>query len=500
MKRVQDGDLTQRVKPAGNDEIDLLARTSSMRWLSNCRRTTTRSAICTSTSNTRSSSATRQLTKNRKSLKRRWRSLREYDRVKTEFFSNVSHELRTPLTMILAPIGRILQKHAADLPGDAQQTLRMVQLNGRRLLDLINRMLDFSKLEAGQMRLTFEPLDLNDLVRDLAAAATPLATDRGVRLELDFAESLPIFEADRAKVDTVISNLVSNALKFTPAGGRIQVQTSCDGTHARVSVRDSGVGIDPSQHRRVFERFVQVDGSCSRQFSGTGLGLALAKELVELHGGTIHVESTLGHGAHFWCELPLRAASAEAVVLHHENPTQAVRFADLEAGEEPEEHPTLPAEVIAPTVLVVDDTPEIRGLVGEILLDAGYRVLYAVNGAQGLEVAHQYPPDLIISDVMMPQVDGYEFCRRIKQDPKTAHIPFVLLTAKAAMAMKIDGLESGADDYLTKPFDEDEFRRRAGRWSGCAACIRISTNGTTSWPLPSKICGPCRTSWCNRKR
>ncbi len=498
MKRVQDGDLSQRVRPAGNDEIDLLARQFNAMVEQLCQNDNTIHDLYINLE-LKVKQRTRQLSKSRKSLKRSLAKLREYDRVKTEFFSNVSHELRTPLTMILAPISRMLQKRGGELPKDALQTLRMVQLNGRRLLDLINRMLDFSKLEAGQMRLVLEPLDLNALVGDLAAAATPLAAERGVRLELDCAASLPVFDADREKVDTVISNLLSNALKFTPAGGRIQLQTSWDAAQARVSVRDSGVGIDLSHHRRIFERFVQVDGSCSRQFSGTGLGLALAKELVELHGGTIHVESTLEQGAHFWCEFPLRSAS-EKVPREHESAADSVRFADLESWNASEHPPLLPAHEAAPAVLVVDDTPEVRTLVGEILLDAGYRVLYAANGAQGLEIANLESPDLIISDVMMPKVDGYEFCRKIKQDPKTAHIPFVLLTAKAALAMKIDGLESGADDYLTKPFDEDELRARADRSYASGGCTRTSTNATTNWPRPTKICEPCRASWCNPKR
>ena len=346
--------------------------------------------------------------------------------------------------------------------------LEMVRINGYRLLDLINRLLDFSKLEAGQMKLHVERVDLNALVQKLAGAATPLTEQRGVHLEVDCDPRLGEFGADEEKVDTIVSNLLSNAIKFTPQGGRMRVETHADHDRVRVSIEDTGIGIDKSQRDRIFERFVQVDGSSSREFSGTGLGLSLVKGLVELHGGEIRVDSELGKGSKFTFHLPLRplepaVAPDQPAGVHR----IARHFADLEtfveqpATETQTDGPSGDTQLspFARTVLVVDDTPEMRTLLGTILSE-NYRVVYGCDGQEGLEAAEREHPDLIISDVMMPIVDGQEFCRRIKDNSATAHIPFVMLTAKAELAMKIGGLNCGADDYLTKPFDEKELKAR----------------------------------------
>ncbi len=406
---------------------------------------------------------TRQLSRSRRTLKRSLDKLTEYDRIKTEFFSNVSHELRTPLTMILAPVDRLLDRGAGNLQGEATHLLEMVRLNGYRLLELINRLLDFAKLEAGHMKLHVSAVDLNDLAQKLVSAATPLANQRGIQLTLDADPQLKPFGADETKVDTVLSNLISNAIKFTPQGGSIRVETHHADDRAWVSVADTGIGIDESQRDRIFERFVQVDGSSSREFSGTGLGLSLVKGLVELHGGGIHVQSRLGHGSRFSFDLPLRpvpdAITEGDLSGSHK---MAKPFAELMKYEEQpkvESPGRAVAPPNAPTVLVVDDTTEVRVLVGEMLGD-DYRVIFARDGQEGLEVARREFPDLILSDVMMPRVDGQQFCRQIKENPETAHIPFVMLTAKAERANKIDSLNLGADDYLSKPFDEKELKAR----------------------------------------
>jgi signal transduction histidine kinase len=341
--------------------------------------------------------------------------------------------------------------------------LEMVRLNGYRLLDLINRLLDFSKLEAGQMKLVVGRVDISALVDTLTKAATPLAQQRGIELVVDCDRQLQPFGADEEKVDTIISNLLSNAIKFTPGGGSIRIETHMADDRAWVSITDTGIGIDESQRERVFERFVQVDGSSSREFSGTGLGLSLVKGLVELHGGEIHLKSELGKGSRFWFDLPLRPLP-EMPEGDPSGERQKIgrAFADLETfteKDQPERADARAADPFARTILVVDDTTEMRVLLAEILRDE-YRVLFGRDGREGLEVAKREHPDLIISDVMMPHVDGQEFCRHIKEDPATAHIPFVMLTAKADLAMKIGGLNVGADDYLTKPFEEKELKAR----------------------------------------
>ncbi|HTM52793.1 MAG TPA: ATP-binding protein [Pirellulales bacterium] len=464
MHRVQQGRLDQRLRPTGNDELDILARQFDVMVEQLDQNDQTIRELNTDLEK-KVRHRTRQLSKSRRTIKRSLDKLTEHDRLKTEFFSNVSHELRTPLTMIIAPVDRLIES-TKSLPSEASRMLEMVRINGYRLLDLINRLLDFSKLEAGQMRLRLDRCDLNQLVDKLIMAATPLAQERGITLETDCDPDLGAFGADEEKVDTIISNLISNAIKFTPRGGTIRVETHQADDRVWVSITDSGIGIDPSQCQRIFERFVQVDGSSSREFSGTGLGLSLVKGLVELHGGAIYVQSQLGKGSRFWFDLPLRAAPEAALIA---GPTDAKKiakpFADLvtyvDATSEPSA-PTAPADntiAHAPTILVVDDTNEVRGLLGEILREH-YQVLFARDGQEGLEIAEKQHPHLILSDVMMPRMDGQEFCRRIKQNPATAHIPFVMLTAKTELAMKIGGLDLGADDYLAKPFDQRELLAR----------------------------------------
>jgi signal transduction histidine kinase len=467
MKRVQQGCFTERVHPTGNDEIDILARqfNAMVEQLASNDHT-----IRDLNVNLESKVArrTRQLSKSRRTLKRSLAKLQEYDRLKTEFFSNISHELRTPLTMIVTPIERLLDKQRGALPGHVVSMLEMVRSNGHRLLELINKLLDFSKLEAGGMRLKPTRLDVNRMLDELTAAARPLAEQRGVRLALSADPDIPAFGADQEKLDIILSNLLSNAIKFTPPGGAVEVESLAADDRIWISVSDTGIGISEDDYERIFERFVQVDGSSSREFSGTGLGLALTKELIELHGGQIYVKSEIGKGTRFWFDLPLTPvgetapeAAAPGSVL---TLARRTRFADLES--EPRNKPSAepaaaepPQRLGSATILVVDDTADVRTLLGDILSDE-YNVVYACDGAEGMEATLGRRPDLIISDVMMPRVDGQEFCRRIRANPETVSIPFVLLTARAELSLKIDGLNCGADDYLTKPFEEKELKAR----------------------------------------
>jgi signal transduction histidine kinase len=463
MKRVQAGDLSVRVTPTGNDEIDIVGRQFNA-MVSQLGRNDHTIRDLNANLERKVKQRTRQLSKKKRELEASLKRLQEYDRLKTEFFSNVSHELRTPLTMILAPIEEIVDKRRGEMSGGMSFMLDAALINGRRLLDLINRLLEFSKLEAGQARLDLSPVDLGNMIRDLVAVALPLAQQRQIELTFDVDADLPVVGADAGKLDSVITNLLSNALKFTPPFGMVTVGAARHENEVRVYVRDSGIGIARADHARVFERFVQLDGSTSRRYSGTGLGLALVKELVELHGGRIHVDSEVGAGTTFWFELPMSEPPTEVQRLPPStSQARSCRFADLVVCEsvpsDPEDESARRAPADAPTVLVVDDTPEMRGLVATVLADE-YSVVTAGNGEEGTRLARERLPDLIISDVMMPVVDGHEFCRRVKQNEATARIPFVLLTAKADQAMKIEGLDLGADDYLVKPFDAKELRAR----------------------------------------
>jgi signal transduction histidine kinase len=477
MKRVELGHFGERVQPTGNDEIDILARQFNA-MVERLAKNDHTIRDLNANLETKVRVRTRQLSKSRRSLKRSLAKMREYDRLKTEFFSNISHELRTPLTMILAPVERLLDRQRASLPESAVNMLAMVRVNASRLLELINKLLDFSKLEAGRVQLVRRAVDLNGLVGELGGAARPLCDQRGIELAVEVDPTLPPLAADKEKLDIVVSNLLSNAVKFTPAGGRVTLATKNRGGQVEVAVSDTGIGIKQDDFHRIFERFVQVDGSSSREFSGTGLGLSLAKEFVELHGGQIHVESELGRGTRFWFELPYLApagepatagetgdaqsGSAETASEEATLPSRRTRFADLdacpvEAIAEPSTEVSVRSGV--PTLLVVDDTAEIRGLLGELLSD-DYRVVFARDGAEGMEMALRHSPDLIISDVMMPRVDGQEFCRRVRANPQTAQTAFVLLTARTELSMKVLGLDCGADDYLTKPFEEQELKAR----------------------------------------
>jgi signal transduction histidine kinase len=461
MKRVQAGSLSERVRPTGNDEIDLLARqfNAMVEQLSQNNHTIHELNIGLEH---KVKLRTRQLSKNKRSLQRSLKKLREYDQLKTDFFSNISHELRTPLTMILSPVDRILEA-PEELPAKVASLMNVVRVNGDRLLELINQLLEFSKLEAGRTRLVPSSVDLNALARDLAAAAEPLAEQRGIQLRLKLDQRLPAIGADAEKIETVLRNLLSNALKFTPAGGAVEIETALSESCVTAAVTDTGIGISEADYGRVFERFVQIDSSSSRQYSGTGLGLALVKEFVELHGGEIHVDSEIGLGSRFWFALPLTCPTIpdEKAAKPAPRLVRANRFAELTTVKTLTQDPTATSVLAADAarVLIADDTPEIRDLIAEILSDY-YRITTAADGAEAWELAKTSPPDLIISDVMMPHVDGYELCRRVREDPATAAIPFVMLTAKADLTMKIEGLNRGADDYLVKPFSPEELRAR----------------------------------------
>ncbi|HEX5445475.1 MAG TPA: ATP-binding protein [Pirellulales bacterium] len=460
MKRVQAGDLSARLTPTGNDEIDIVTRQFNA-MVSQLDRNDHTIRDLNANLGKKVKQRTRQLSKKKRELQSSLRQLQEHDRLKTQFFSNVSHELRTPLTMILAPLEDLLGKRGPQLPKDAAYMLDVALVNGRRLLDLINRLLEFSKLEAGHARLNVAPVDLRELVDELATSARPLAEQRQIELRVEHASALPVIGADADKMDSVVTNLLSNALKFTPPGGIVEIKSRHEGGRIYVSVRDSGIGIAPEDHARVFERFVQIDGSTARRYSGTGLGLSLVKELVELHGGEIRLDSEAGKGAMFTFWVPVTEPPSEQV-RQASSMARTTRFADLvvcEPGAPAADEAPPAAPTGAPTVLVVDDTPEMRRLLAGVLSDQ-YTVVTAEDGEQGCALAEEIMPDLIISDVMMPVTDGYEFCRRVKQNPVMARIPFVLLTAKADRTMKIEGLEIGADDYLVKPFDAEELRAR----------------------------------------
>lgn len=391
--------------------------------------------------------------------------LQELDRQKTEFFQNISHEFRTPLTLMMGPLESVVGQRE-DLPYE-QATIAL--RNCRRLLRLVNQLLDLQRLDAGRMQASFRPCDLVNMVSQIVESFRPYCEKKGLRLvtELNTCQKLYL---DPERFDKVLYNLLSNAMKFTEAGGSIAVKVEPAGDHIRIQVKDTGIGIRTEQIPHLFERFRQAEGSVNRSYEGSGLGLALVKELVELHGGQISVESIYQAGSTFTVWLPTGTAHLplEQVL---EVPTQiqsgraAVELADLEMvemDEVPEEVGVSNGEykgnsTVSRTILVVDDNSDLRGYVTRVLKASGFEVLAARDGAEGFGVASERHPDLIVTDLMMPVVSGLDMIRMIREQADIKGTPIILLTAKVDEDTRIEGTELGADIYLAKPFNDREL-------------------------------------------
>ena len=425
--------------------------------------------------------------------------LRDLDRAKSRFTANLHHELRTPLTLMLAPLEGMRSEGFDELPRALQHVVRSMHANGLRLLKLINNLLDLAKIESRELRIRRLRLEPAHLVGEVVEGARSLAERKRVELTCPVLEEtigFNGFHGDPDALDKVIVNLVGNALKFTESGGRIEVSVRREGegggAGVRISVADTGVGIPPEQIERIFDRFAQVDDSATRQHEGTGIGLSLVKELVELHGGRVWAESPgLGHGTTVHVVLPLGEADAsdeepllesrahgdkigrsiaamEAELSHHGELRGEDRLVDLARNVERAEDATTGIVALSgghppgtPEVLIAEDNAEMRGLLVH-LLGRRYRVRSAPNGRLALEAARAKHPDAVVTDVMMPELSGTELCSALKNDPATRHIPVVLVTSKAEREMKIEGLELGADDYVTKPFHPRELLARVG--------------------------------------
>jgi signal transduction histidine kinase/CheY-like chemotaxis protein/ligand-binding sensor domain-containing protein/AraC-like DNA-binding protein len=394
--------------------------------------------------------------------------LKELDSMKSRFFANISHEFRTPLTLILGPLEKLI---GTTKDKECINDLNMMQRNARRLQRLINQLLNLSKLEAGEMKLIAGKRNIVSLVRGYVHSFESLAKQKNIRLKFNSDDERTMIYVDNDKIEKVLYNLLSNAFKFTPAGGEIAVSVlthpvkplySEDTTEGvNIIVSDTGPGIPPDKVKHVFKRYYQADEGYSGDQEGTGIGLALAQELVKLHGGNIHVDSEEGKGTRFIVTLPkgfehLRPEQIKSQVKEEETEQDHV-VDDLLLTEtlKPREEKEA-AETDRPLVLVVEDNDDLRSYIRSYL-EEDYVVFEAVNGVEGLESALGNIPDLVISDVMMPRMDGYAFCRKIKSDERTSHIPVILLTAKASKEDRLEGLGLGADDFLTKPFDPAEL-------------------------------------------
>ena len=378
----------------------------------------------------------------------------ELDQIKSRFFESISHEFRTPLTLITAPIKKLIKKEGKD--EEEKNTLRLVQRNAGRLLDLINQLLELSKLEAGKLNLNVTKADINGFLRMIAASFQSLSDNRQITFIPHISGEEHLIYFDKEKIEQIVTNLLSNAFKFTSSGGKVGFEVSSTDQYLQIVVSDDGKGISKDELKHIFERFYQIQSTGGRSSGGSGIGLALVKELTELHHGTISVESKKRTNTTFTIKIPVQesAYSPEEIDAEkHTVPkiTQSVSTTTPRAtADQPDEE-----NKDEPLVLVVEDNKDLREYIGSTLSEL-YEVERAKNGFEGLEKAALIP-DLILTDLMMPEMDGLKMLRRLKSDPKTNHIPLIMLTAKADRESRLKGLDIGADHYVNKPFDMEEL-------------------------------------------
>ena len=384
--------------------------------------------------------------------------MHEVDEMKNRFFANISHEFRTPLTLIFGPpkIATIGE----------EDKFAVIKRNANRLYSLVNQLLDLSKLESGKMKLEAAEQNIIPFLKGIFLSFTSLAERRKILLRFDAQEDNLSVYIDKDKVEKIINNILSNAFKFTPEGGKINFKVEKLTDNVEIRITDNGIGIPKERIDNIFDRFYQVDSSHTRQGEGTGIGLALTKELVELHKGKIKLKSKEGEGTTVSVELPMGRnhlkpeeiveKQREEIVSETEVLPGPIR--DTENRKEKTDIKVL-LDTNKPLLLIVEDNPDVRNYIISHL-EKDYRIQEAVDGEDGLNQAIKHMPDLIISDVMMPKIDGFELCNKLKTDERTSHIPIIMLTAKATSKDKIEGYETGADDYIMKPFDTKELKIR----------------------------------------
>jgi signal transduction histidine kinase len=419
--------------------------------------------------------ARQELDQSRKLLEESNLRLIELDKSKSRFFANISHELRTPLTLIIAPLEALNLQKAEWMDQETRSALQTMTGNAMRLLKLINDLLDLVKLESGRMELKKESLDIGSFLRGLAKSVSGVAKDKRIELAVFVPAQVGTLMMDRDKLEKVILNLVFNALKFTPAGGQVSIKADKERDLLTIKVCDNGMGISEKQLPHIFDRFWQADSASNRKYQGTGIGLSLVKELTELQGGKVSVDSQLNVGTTMTIQIPVTVSSEATIDASSEERKAGSR------NDEPEEWmarlyhraelfpgmtalaDTLRSESFAkngkPKVLVVDDEPDMLNFIkGQ--LSKNYEVLEAVDGNQAVEKTRQFLPEAVILDMMMPEKDGIEVCREIKANLSTKAIPVLMLTARADDDTKLAALNAGANDFLTKPFSTTELHVR----------------------------------------
>jgi signal transduction histidine kinase/ligand-binding sensor domain-containing protein/DNA-binding response OmpR family regulator len=399
---------------------------------------------------------------------------REIENMKSRFFANLSHEFRTPLLLIKGPIEQLLEGKAIN----KEENYELIHKNSIKLQTLIDQLLELSQLESASIPLNAKYENIIPVLRGLFYSFASLAEAKKINLKFTASGERLFLWIDKDKLEKIINNILSNAFKFTPDGGSISIDLkrilSKNKAYAEILISDTGIGIPQNKIDKIFDRFYQVDDSSRRSFGGSGIGLALVRELVDLHKWQVKVESEVGKGTQFILEIPLD----DSVLSENEKVRSGIQFSidnEAESGTSnltdadlsKQDITSIQSDLEIPlqkskaksSILIVEDSEDVRNYINGLLKN-DYQIVLAENGEKGLSTALEYLPDLIISDIMMPEMDGLEFCRRIKSDWKTSHIPVILLTAKASGESKIEGLETGADDYITKPFSYRELSIR----------------------------------------
>ena len=414
------------------------------------------------------SERTREVSQQKNTLEAQAKKLVELDRLKSNFFTNISHEFRTPLTLIMGQIENILDTTSEE---KVRSKLKMALSNSKRLHALINQLLELSRLEAGEIKLKIAGVNLNKYLNKVLAAFESYAEKKKIKLDFDGSSDHLIVYMDNEKIEEIFNNLISNAIKFTSEGGKISltIAEASEDNHIEIVVKDTGIGISEEALPHIFDRFYQVDSSQTREYEGTGIGLAIVKELIELHEGKIEVKSTKGKGTEFIIHLKKglehfqnkpfiefvedKEAFDISTIKTDKQIFLTEDFTDAEMEDQGIEDHEL--------VLVVEDNAEMRSYIQEQLSDS-FNVIVAKNGDEGVKKAFESVPDLIITDVMMPIMNGYDLTLKLKNDQRTSHIPIIMLTAKADEESKLKGLDLGVDDYLVKPFSRKELFARVG--------------------------------------
>ena len=379
--------------------------------------------------------------------------IKKVDQMKSQFFANISHEFRTPLHLILAPLQKkqnVISKAEIDL----------MTRNAKRLLRLVNQLMDLAKMEGGLLKPDLKYIAVFRFVKEIAKSFVPLAEAKAITYQIDIPECDLVFQLDPDKLDKIVYNLLSNAFKFTPQNGTVSIRVAIDHhNEIQLMVSDNGIGIPHHLQGKIFNRFYQVDASQTRQYEGTGIGLAIAKELVELFKGNIEVTSALGEGSTFKVNLPTLLPFEAETDIAESIGAEVIERETYQPDASLDSIPDVAGHDDRPLVLMVEDNIDLIRYV-KTELSEQFNIIEARNGEEGLSIAQKRIPDLIVSDIMMPIMDGVTLIKNLRGDDRTSHIPIMLLTARDDAEMKVKGFEMGAEQYLVKPFEIDELSAR----------------------------------------